>query len=336
MGGNGGFNGPFPMGAGGTDPPIGYDLMNDVGIEGDLVDQRGPHYFDVRAEAVFLDRDTTFERNLIFTVENVVDPIVRLTSGQLNYDASPGFRVIGRYDILPCSVVEFGYTGLYDYESSASFTDPDANLFSLFSNFGDENVFPGVTMPGGPGAPTERALTHRIAIESDLQTAEISYRRYWLGWIPRVSGTLLAGFRYTRLTEEFEFSSIGGETVPFTNPPDPQLPIAALDYREDAENNLAGFQTGGDIWVCLSQGLRIGAEGKAGLYDNHYTLTNKISTNPILITPPTLFEEFKKDQPAFIGEASLDLVADLLRWRGRISTRVRHIIRRLWITVLAK
>src|SRR3972149_10968436 len=39
----GGFTGPFPMGAGGTTPPVGYDLMNDAGAEGFLVDQRGPH-----------------------------------------------------------------------------------------------------------------------------------------------------------------------------------------------------------------------------------------------------------------------------------------------------
>ena len=30
---------------------------------------------------------------------------------------------------------------------------------------------------------TEQAVTQSISIESDLQTAEISYRRYWLGWI---------------------------------------------------------------------------------------------------------------------------------------------------------
>ena len=51
-----------PWAAGGTDPPIGYDLMNDVGMEGDLADQRGPHYFDIRVEAVYLHRDKTFER----------------------------------------------------------------------------------------------------------------------------------------------------------------------------------------------------------------------------------------------------------------------------------
>ena len=66
----------MPMGAGGTDPPIGYDLMNDVGMEGDLVDQRGPHYFDIRAEAVYLHRDKTFEQDIDFTSLNVGNTVV--------------------------------------------------------------------------------------------------------------------------------------------------------------------------------------------------------------------------------------------------------------------
>jgi hypothetical protein len=321
------FGTAMPMGAGGTDPPIGYDLMDDVGIEGDLVDQRGPHYWDVRAEAVFLRRDETFGRNIAFTTDNVIsqtNPPV-LTSNQLNYGTVPGFRVLGRYDILPLAVLEFGYTGLFGFEDSAKYTDqlvppnttPD--LFSLFSEFGTNPA--NVTTAGGPMPESERAQQHSISIESDLQTAEMTYRRYWLGWHPSISGTLLAGFRYTRLTEEFEFSSIGGETIPFSNPVNPALPTAGLDYTVDAENNLAGFQTGGDIWICLMQGLRFGTEGKVGLYDNRYKLVNEVVTNPIGTTPPTLFEKFDDDKTAFIGEFSLDLVADVL---PSVSVRVGY------------
>jgi hypothetical protein len=296
--------GPNPMGCGGTSPPIGYDLMNDVGIEGDLADQRGPHYFDVRAEAVFLQRDETFGRSIAFTENRLTpnDPVV-LSSNQLDYGTQPGFRIIGRYDICPLSVLEFGYTGIFGFSSSASFTDPNpvdvntgtGNLFSLFSQFGTNPA--STTNPQGPMPETERSITQSIAIESDLQSAEISYRRYWLGYIPRVSGTLLAGFRYTKLNEEFEFHTEGE---------------ASQTYSVNADNNLAGFQTGADVWICLLQGLRFGAEGKVGLYDNHYDLRNRIVTTPVGTTPPTLFEEFKKDQPALITEASLDLVADIL------------------------
>ena len=311
----GGYPGFSPMGCGGTDPPIGYDLMEDVGIEGDLVDQRGPHYFDIRIESVFLQRDKSFDTPIDFTALNVGNVVV-LSSSQLDIeDPELGFRAMGRYDLCPLSVVEFGYMGIFDWEDSASVTDPTNNLFSLFSrpapSTGLFGVSPaGVNLPGGPNPFTERATTQSIELSSDLQTAEISYRRYWLGYIPRVSGTLLAGVRYTRLNEEFVFASQGSEQYPQQINQGPEL--AALEYKVDAENNLAGFQTGGDIWIGLTQGLRLGSEGKVGIYDNHSRLANRISTTPQGVQPPTLFEEFKDDNVAFIGEASIDLVADIM------------------------
>jgi hypothetical protein len=307
----GGFNGPMPMGAGGTDPPVGYDLMDDVGIEGYLVDQRGPHYFDARVEAVYLTRDETFARDVDFTVFTLGGPVV-LSSRQLDYDFKTGFRALGRYDICPLSVLEFGYSGIYDFESSASFTDPNpidantGNLFSLFSEFGTNP--PGVAVPGGEMPETERSITQAIRIDSDLQTAEMTYRRYWVGYIPRISGTMLAGFRYTRMKETFTFTTIGE---------------ARADNFTIAENDLSGFQTGGDIWIGLMQGLRLGAEGKAGIFNNHYKLNNQIVTTPLGNTPPTLFELFEDNNIAFISEASIDLVADILpSWSIRAGYEV--------------
>jgi len=307
----GGFTGPFPMGAGGTAPPIGYELMSDVGIEGPLVDQRGPHYFDARLEAVWLIRDETFGPNIDFTSLNVDGPIV-LNSRQLDYDYEPGFRVLGRFDICPLAVLEFGYMGIFDFETEASFTDPDpvdadtGNLFSLFSLFG--TTPPEVALENGPMPETERSIFQGIRLQSDLQTAEMSYRRYWVGFSPRISGTLLAGFRYTRLLETFTFTTIGESRA---------------DNFTRSENNLAGFQTGADVWIGLSQGLRLGFEGKAGIYNNHYTQRNSLVTTPVGITPPTFSELFRDNQPAFIGEASVDLVADILpSWSLRVGYEV--------------
>jgi Putative beta barrel porin-7 (BBP7) len=308
---NGDYIGGNPMGYAGTDPSFGCE-MDDSGFENvSLVDQRGPHYFDIRAEAVFLARDKSFGRTVDFSAQNVGGPVV-LSSRQLDIEgAEAGFRVMGRYDILPLSVVEFGYMGMFDNSSSAFFTDPTNNLFSLFSrpapDFGLFGTSPGgVNLPGGPNPFTERANTHSITLESDLQTAEISYRRYWLGYHPRISGTLLAGFRYTKLDEDFEFVSQGSEPLPQTT-----QPLAGLEYLEDCENNLAGFQTGGDMWICLMQGVRFGTEVKFGLYNNHSRLANRIVTTPPGVEPPSLFEEFKGDHAAFIGDASIDLVLDL-------------------------
>jgi hypothetical protein len=299
----GGFTGPMPMGAGGTDPAVGYDLMEDVGVQGFLVDQRGPHYFDLRAEAVVMTPDTTFGPDIAMTSLNVTDDNIVLRTSQLDFDWETGFRVVGRFDICPLSVFEFGYMGIYDFGSTASFTDPNpvdpltgtGNLFSLFSEFGtNPNT---VAVQFGPMAETDRSIVHSISMDSQLQSAEMSYRRYWVGFIPRVSGTLLAGFRYTKLKEDFLFATSGE---------------AAQVYTTRADNDLAGFQTGGDVWIGLMQGVRIGAEGKAGIYNNHYTVDNTIVTDPLGVTPPTLSERFKDDEVAFITEASADVVFDIL------------------------
>jgi hypothetical protein len=330
-----GFTGPMPMGDGGTTPPVGYDLMNDAGIEGYLTDQRGPHYFDVRAEVVYLKRESdAFGPDVDFSQEDLGGPIV-LSSGDLEYDEEPGFRIIGRYDICPLAVIEFGYMGIYSYEDAARFEDPDGTLFSLFSaNVPGEPPFgvnpADVSDPGGSLPFTERAIEHSIEIVSTLQTAEISYRRYWVGYCPQVSGTWLAGFRYTRVGEEFEFNTVGTPNQPNTvvNP--------RMEYSVDADNDLSGFQTGGDIWVALAQGLRIGAEGKVGLYGNHQSVENDIQlfdgdmVVPQQVFPldgPFGFDEFKA---AFLGEASVDVVANVL---PSVSLRVGYEV--LFINSLA-
>jgi hypothetical protein len=328
----GGFTGPLPMGAGGTDPPHGYDLMNDVGVEGFLVDQRGPHYFDIRAEAVYLQRDETFSRDIDFTSRDIGPPLgageIVLSSGDLDFDRELGFRVLGRYDIDPLAVFEFGYTGIFGYETSATATSDQNELFSLFSQFGNNPVTVGLA--GGPMVQTERGSRQSISMESDLQSAELSYRRYWVGWIPRVSGTLLAGFRYTKMNESFSFNTVGSTLEPPGGPP------ATLDYHLDADNNLAGFQAGGDMWIGLIQGLRLGGEGKVGLYNNHYTLTNRINEFPAVAVPGPLDpavpdilfepERFRDNQPAMIAEASVDLVADILpSWSLRVGYEVLFI-----------
>jgi hypothetical protein len=91
-------------------------------------------------------------------------------------------------------------------------------------------------------------------------------------------------------------------------------------YDENIKNDMAGFQTGGDVWLHVRQGVRIGAEGKVGLMNNHYTLVNTFSTDPVAGTPPDFTESFEKDQPALTVEASADLVWDVCpSWSVRVG-----------------
>lgn len=321
-----------PYSGGGYDESMGAYAGVGYGI-----DQVGPHYFDVSMEWVSLQRSEIFSGNVPFTTMGFVANIdapgaernIVLSSDNLDNDFKSGFRVTGRYDVGPLSVLEFGYTGIFDYVGEASVTDPTADpatgigsLFSPFTNFGEGFGPPPATDPLEGGfdeddlsdfSETDRASMHTIGYRSDLQSAEISYRRYWVGYSPRITGTLLAGFRYTKLKEAFRFDTVGttfpaGSMAPAT---DPNMPtgIGTAQYRITGDNDLAGFQTGGDVWYGIVQGLRCGAEGKLGLYNNHYTLRTTFNTTDGV---PTLNEFYRDDQVAFLTEARFMMVADVL------------------------
>jgi hypothetical protein len=206
----------------------------------------------------------------------------------------PGFRLTARLDVGALSVAELIFTGFYEQEQSATAVDllpqspTQGNLFSIFSLFGTDPA-------GGIGMPeTERAVLHSVEWESDYHSAEISFRRYWVGHSPRVSGTLLAGFRYAQLRESLGFHTEANGTY---------------DTVTISDNNLYGFQSGFDVWYTIVQGLRIGTEGKAGIYLNQLYVTNEGAASD---GDPFIDERFENDQAAFIGEQRVDLVADVL------------------------
>jgi hypothetical protein len=272
------------------------------------VDQCGPHYFDFAIEGLYWRREELGNRTINFTSANITDIIILSTGptqpappnfqvfGGFDEDEfDPGFRLTGRLDIGALSVAEFIFTGFYELEHSATAIDllpqspTQGNLFSLFSQFGT-NPMGGIGMP-----ETERAVLHRIEFESDYHSAELSMRRYWVGsHSPRVSGTLLAGFRYAQLRESLAFHTEA---------------MGTFDLVTIADNDLAGFQIGADAWYTIVQGLRIGTEGKAGVYNNQFTVVNDgVSSDG----SPTIFERFDNDQVAFIGEQRISVVADVL------------------------
>ena len=209
-GGHGQFTGPYPMGAGGTDPPVGYDLMDDVGMEGFLVDQRGPHYFDARARSRAHDAGRNLQdRDIAFTSLNVTDDNIVLSSWSARLRLRNGLPRHWPVRHLPAVGVRIRLHGNLRLGGSAPRSpirtrsipmhrQPVLAVFRVRheSRHGDRSSSARCPKPSGRS---------RIAFRSIpiLQTAEMSYRRYWVGFIPRVSGTLLAGFRYTKLKEDF-------------------------------------------------------------------------------------------------------------------------------------
>jgi hypothetical protein len=291
----------MPMGGGGpmfVDPASAYGYGEACDAYGNPIgspfgghgtgagwDQCGPHYYDFSADFLYWRRDRSAEPPVDLVARGAGGPIV-LGSDNLDMDYEPGFRVTGRLDLGPLSFVEAAYFGTFFWEESAQVTG-NGDLFSVFSGFSP----PGFL-------ETDFADLAAITLESELHSSEINWRRYWVGAHPAVTGTWLMGARWVRLTEEFLFQTR------VTGPP-----AAFMDYNVSTENDLVGFQAGGDMAVCLRQGLRLVSTGKAGIYNNRTKQFTRIAATTL---PPNFAESADDNSVAFVGEGGVSVVADLL------------------------
>lgn len=266
-------------------------------------DQCGPHYFDIAVAGVAIRPEEIF--NDVPPLANagvgIFDPGTGQTipdrpllDPQNEYgDYEPGWQIAARYDIGALAVLEMTYMGIYDLGFNDSVLSADVNnglpnsLTSVFSQYGTLPII---------GLESVNRFT--LDYQSDLQSTEFSYRRYWVGYNPRISGTYLAGFRYIRMTEDMTFDSEAGGGQD----------NASLLWSD--ENDLVGAQIGGDGWISILQGLRIGAEAKTGIYNNRYKFRHATDVPDPSITNVDFTVE--DDQIAFAAEFGVDMVADIL------------------------
>jgi hypothetical protein len=277
------------------DPNAGY-----VDFGGYGPDQCGPYYFDISLSGVFLTSEEAFLDVPPLASVTALGPTI-IEPDALNDDYEVGWQIAARYDLGPLSVIEATYMGIYDlgfHDTRFSevetlrltgLAQPD-QLQSVFSGYGSVQIL-----------GLDSANQYDVDYQSDLQSTELSYRRYWLGYSERISGTYLLGARYLRMTEDFNFDSITDTLTGFPN---------TGNLLWSADNDVVGFQFGGDAWICLRQGLRLGGETKAGVYNNRYKFRHATS----LPDPAIDNVDFSADgnQVAFAGESSVDLVADIL------------------------
>lgn len=278
--------------------PYGDPMGMGVDFGGYTQDQIGPHYYDVTFGAVFLTADSAFEG---------IGPLASVTAGPAAprildpadslSDYEPGWHIGFRFDLGPLSVFEANYMGVYDFSFGDTVrsvdvtTNPpgqDFQLFSVFSNFGVPTPIDGI----------DDGSVYSINYDADLQSTELSYRRYWVSHNPRVSGTYLLGFRYVRMTEQFNFDidALAGDSF----------------MTWATANDVLGFQLGGDAWYGLLQGLRIGCEGKAGVYNNRFEFVGSGDFPGVGNSPADYAVIADGNQVAFVGEAGINFVADIL------------------------
>ena len=309
-----GMPGGGPYGPGG---PYGATCMDpsaygNVNLGG--VDQCGPHYFDISAEAVYWQKAKSADSTVNFATigitdisAGVADDLI-LNTDDLDLGWEPGMRLTGRYDLGAMSMLEVQYSGLYEWGADSALSGSN-DIYTAFSNFGigfdtnNDNIPDSVV--GGVGLSSlEQASNVRLELLSELHNSEISFRRYWVGMNPRVTGTWMAGFRYTRLSEDLNYTTVGTS--------------GNASFATKVTNDLCGFQTGGDMWVTIRQGFRLGAQGKVGLYNNRIDSSKVIESSQLA---NTLTEVVKGDRAAFITEGNASVVWDI---RPNISLRAGY------------
>jgi len=210
----------------------------------------------------------------------------------MSTDLEAGFRVAGRIDLGPLSLFEATYMGIDDIGVSNRIVSAEA-----FAQAGLPPTDNSLFTPASADASAvlipelDAANVHEVNYLSELHSTELSYRRYWVGYRPRFSGTFLLGARYIRLTEDLAFTASGG--------------TAGGQVNWGSENDLVGGQAGGDMWIGLRQGLRLGFEGKAGIYNNRFKFAN--SSN----IAGAGSAASNGNQTAFVGELGVQMVADI-------------------------
>lgn len=319
------MGGDFAMGGcsfcGGAGCPacagFGGGHHGDHGLLGDVFGCVGPYpdggcgavrWFDFAVDFMMLRRDDP-GRNVALTSQGINGPIVLQTS-QLDMDDAAGFRFIGCMQVGPGGNVEFVYFGQFHWDDGAFVRRSGFNdLFSVFSQFG--------TKPLNGFLETDQSDFQRIDYTSEFDSFEINFRQRWMAPNCRYQGSWICGVRHFILDEKFRlFTSSSSPGV--TDAGGNFLRPAQARFDVDTTNNLTGFQLGGDIWICLLPGLRVGGELKAGVYGNHMNANTTIGVNNGNV--PTTRERVEINDVSFIGQADLMATYRInYNWTARIG-----------------
>lgn len=204
------------------------------------------------AEAVWLDRSDPGGQTLSGIGDSFDAPEngrKLLSMDDLDFDLELGGRTTlglhrGRDSL------EFVYLRVHQWSDSHAASDPQGRIDSFFAN---ETV--NLNLPAGMLNPTNgfrNANWQKLSYGSELDSVELNLRRR-LAPTAGLQTSVMAGFRYLRIDEDFDLLS--------RNDDEPDLG----HYDIDTENDLYGLQVGGEAEGGLSR-LRLGARIKGGVF----------------------------------------------------------------------
>jgi hypothetical protein len=214
---------------------------------------------------------------------------------------------------MAANSLEFTYFGQFNYTSQASVTSPTGNLFSVFSNFG-QNPFLGF-------AEFDNANFQQISYQSTFDSFEINWRRRWMAPNCRYQGSWTLGVRHFLLDEKLRYDSTS-TAAGFLPQFGPFVP-AHGQVDTDTTNALTGIQVGTDAWICILPGWRAGGEFQAGVYGNHMNINTIAGSN---LNTVILRENLNSNDVSLVTQANLLTTYRFnYQWSGRIGYQFLYV-----------
>ena len=211
---------------------------------------------------LYLRRDRPRDQWLSFDTNDVTSHLLSTRDADTKWNG--GFEMRLQREIGCNRALELVYWGRWDDEATATVTDAAA--------VGDLNTtmnMSGVTFTGGDDVVDwyDDAASHTVRRDLEFHNVEINLIREAIcaDSCNSLNFSWYAGVRFFRLDDGLLFSSVAGAAG---GPGGSATPggVASLDV--DIENNLIGFQIGGEAEYYLTNNLSLFVNSNIGLYGN--------------------------------------------------------------------
>jgi hypothetical protein len=267
-----------------------------------------PCFAYTRAEVFVLDRERSERVN--FASQGPLGPIV-LSTENIDFEAEAGIRGVVGVPICENLNLEASYFGLHKWDEEAAVVDPTRNLFSVFSGFGVRST---VIVIGGQNINiNQNALdgssVQAIAYRSDLHNADLVLKGRWHLKSPKQELWLQAGTRYLKLREQFDY------LTQVTGAVNNEL-VGESFTRVETDNDLVGFQLGGEFSHFFTPKLRLTLETRNALMVNFAEQQTDVGVNLVVLGLALNLgqEEVVDESIAFVTEAGVSLTYDITCW----------------------
>lgn len=263
----------------------------------------------VGANFLYMGRDKEDFQQLSFDDTDLVGSVLNTDSADMNW--SPGFEVFaGKWFCGGAYGIEARYWGIFpsNEEQTVLASQLPGNLNTVF-DFQPLNI--GATNVNGL---YDAAQAHRVRRSWGFHNVEVNwlqgYGFNYDGCGSNLDVGLIAGVRYLRFDEGFQYASSDGSPVFGVDPANEAY------YDIDVENHLVGVQLGANAAYSVGPRFRFRGTPKIGVYNNHVAQMQRIYNSQGVATVgagnPLAGQAYdvhtSKDDVSFLAE--LDLGVD--------------------------